>query len=77
MRSVNGATIGDGAVPGPITRRLTEAYVDLVDCDFVAQYLPPRMIARRWMVAEFRIGRAKRFQFRTGKRTSNGTVGAA
>jgi branched-chain amino acid aminotransferase len=38
VRSVNGAPIGDG-VPGPTTRRLTEAYVDLVDCDFVAQYL--------------------------------------
>ena len=39
MRSVNGSTIADGAVPGPITRRLTDAYVQLVDCDFVAQYL--------------------------------------
>ncbi len=39
VRAVNGAEIGDGAVPGPITRRLTEAYVSLVDCDFVRQYL--------------------------------------
>jgi Amino-transferase class IV len=39
VRSVNGSTIADGAVPGPITRRLTDAYVELVDCDFVAQYL--------------------------------------
>jgi len=39
VRSVNGSLIGDGSVPGPITRRLTDAYIDLVDCDFVAQYL--------------------------------------
>jgi hypothetical protein len=39
VRSVNGSKIGDGGVPGPITRRLTEAYIELVDCDFVAQYL--------------------------------------
>jgi branched-chain amino acid aminotransferase len=39
VRSVNGNPIGDGSVPGPVTRRLTDAYVQLVDCDFVAQYL--------------------------------------
>jgi branched-chain amino acid aminotransferase len=39
VRSVNGQAIGDGGVPGPITRRLTEAYVALVGTDFVAQYL--------------------------------------
>jgi branched-chain amino acid aminotransferase len=39
VRSVNGNPIGDGGVPGPITRRLTAAYIELVDCDFVAQYL--------------------------------------
>jgi branched-chain amino acid aminotransferase len=39
VRSVNGARIGDGHVPGPITRRLTEAYVAHVGCDFVQQYL--------------------------------------
>jgi branched-chain amino acid aminotransferase len=37
--SVNGAVIGDGTVPGPVIRGLTEAYVELVDCDFVRQYL--------------------------------------
>ena len=26
-------------LPGPVTRRLTEAYASFVDCDFVAQYL--------------------------------------
>jgi branched-chain amino acid aminotransferase len=39
VRSVNGNPIGDGKVPGPITERLTDAYIELVDCDFVAQYL--------------------------------------
>jgi branched-chain amino acid aminotransferase len=39
VRSVNGNPIGDGGVPGPITKRLTDAYIELVDCDFVAQYL--------------------------------------
>ena len=35
---VNGARIG-AAVPGPVTRQLTEAYCRFVDFDFVAQYL--------------------------------------
>jgi branched-chain amino acid aminotransferase len=39
VRSVNGQVIGDGAVPGPVTGRLTRAYVDHVGTDFVAQYL--------------------------------------
>lgn len=39
VRSVNGQPIGDGRIPGPITRRLTDAYVALVGTDFVAQYL--------------------------------------
>jgi branched-chain amino acid aminotransferase len=39
VRSVNGRPIGDGRVPGPVTRRLTDAYVALVGTDFVAQYL--------------------------------------
>jgi branched-chain amino acid aminotransferase len=38
-RTVNGTTIGAGTVPGPLTKRLSDAYVRLVDCDFVAQYL--------------------------------------
>ena len=36
--SVNGAKIGN-AVPGPVTRQLTEAYCRFVDFDFVGQYL--------------------------------------
>lgn len=38
VASVNGAKIG-AAVPGPVTRQLTEAYCRYVDFDFVAQYL--------------------------------------
>lgn len=33
---INGQPI---AAPGPVTRRLTDAYATLVGCDFVAQYL--------------------------------------
>ena len=39
VRTLNGASIGDGAAPGPVTRRLLDAYVKLVDYDFEAQYL--------------------------------------
>ena len=39
VRSINGIELGDGKLPGPVTRRLTEAYVNLVGCDFVQQYL--------------------------------------
>lgn len=38
IASVNGAKIG-AAVPGPVTRQLTEAYGRFVDFDFVGQYL--------------------------------------
>lgn len=36
---VNGHAIGDGRPFGPVTRRLTDAYIELAGCDFVAQYL--------------------------------------
>ena len=39
VSSLNGSTIGDGAVPGPVTDRLQKAYSGLVGIDFVAQYL--------------------------------------
>jgi branched-chain amino acid aminotransferase len=39
VRSVNGHVIGDGRVPGPVTKRITQAYVEYVGTDFVAQYL--------------------------------------
>lgn len=38
VRSVNGATIGDGKVPGPVTRALMDDYVGLVGFDWVGQY---------------------------------------
>jgi branched-chain amino acid aminotransferase len=39
VHSFNGKVVGDGKVPGPITQKLIDAYSDLVDCDFVGQYL--------------------------------------
>ena len=36
---VNGAAIGDGGVPGPITRQLMAAFSDLAGMDYVEQYL--------------------------------------
>ena len=39
VRSLNGRTFAADRVPGPITQRLIEAYKQLVECDFVAQYL--------------------------------------
>jgi branched-chain amino acid aminotransferase len=39
VASVNGAPVGDGRVPGPITRRLMAAFIDLVGMDYVGQYL--------------------------------------
>lgn len=38
VASFNGRKIG-GGVPGPLTQRLTSEYIELVGCDFVAQYL--------------------------------------
>jgi len=39
VTSINGASVGDGSVCGPVTKRLIDAYAALVDCDFVQQYL--------------------------------------
>ncbi|NQW18047.1 MAG: aminotransferase class IV [Chloroflexi bacterium] len=39
VSTINGTTVGNGDQPGPITKALTDAYIDLVDYDFVAQYL--------------------------------------
>jgi len=39
VRSFNGAGIGDGRVPGRITKCLIDAYIAEVGCDFVQQYL--------------------------------------
>jgi branched-chain amino acid aminotransferase len=37
--SLNGASFAKAGIPGPVTKRLIDAYIKLVDCDFVAQYL--------------------------------------
>jgi len=39
VSSFNGQKVADGAIPGPVTTRLIEAYSAEVGCDFVAQYL--------------------------------------
>lgn len=39
VRSINGVAMKSGAVPGPVTARLMEAYRDLVDFDYVGQVL--------------------------------------
>jgi branched-chain amino acid aminotransferase len=39
VASVNGARIGKGTVPGPITKTLLAAYSELVGCDIERQYL--------------------------------------
>ena len=38
VHSINGTETGAG-IYGPMTKRLIEAYVEMVDCDFVQQYL--------------------------------------
>jgi hypothetical protein len=38
VSSINGTVTGAG-VYGPVTKRLIDAYVEMVDCDFVQQYL--------------------------------------
>ena len=39
VSSINGATVGNGDVPGPVTDRLQKAYSGLVGIDIVGQYL--------------------------------------
>ena len=39
VRSFNGAPVGTARSPGPITKRLIDAYPRSVGCDFVGQYL--------------------------------------
>ena len=39
VRSINGASIADGKVPGPVTKRIMDAYCELVGFDWVGQYL--------------------------------------
>ncbi len=37
-RSINGREFASGAVPGPVTKRLMDAYVELVGYDWISQY---------------------------------------
>jgi branched-chain amino acid aminotransferase len=39
IRSINGHTMADKSIPGPVTKRLMDAYVKLVRFDWVKQYL--------------------------------------
>ena len=39
VSKVNGNVIGNGAIPGPITKRLLGAYSESVGCDIAGQYL--------------------------------------
>ena len=39
VSSFNGNVIGDAAIPGPVTQRLTQAYSGLVGVDIAGQYL--------------------------------------
>jgi branched-chain amino acid aminotransferase len=39
VRNFNGAPVADGKTPGPITKKLIDAYSKDVGCDFVGQYL--------------------------------------
>ena len=39
VRTVQGKTVSNGQIPGPVTKALMDAYVDLVDFDWVGQYL--------------------------------------
>ena len=39
VSSINGAAVGGGRTPGPVTQRLISAFSDLVGMDYVAQYL--------------------------------------
>jgi branched-chain amino acid aminotransferase len=39
VRVFEGRAVGDGAAPGPVTKRLMDRYAENVGCDFVRQYL--------------------------------------
>ena len=39
VRSINSVGVAGNGIPGPVTRRLTDAYTELVGYDFVAQVL--------------------------------------
>ena len=39
ISKVNGATMGQGAIPGPVTQQLISAFSDVAGMDYVSQYL--------------------------------------
>jgi branched-chain amino acid aminotransferase len=39
VRSVDGRVMREPAIPGPVTRRILDAFAQRVGCDFVRQYL--------------------------------------
>ncbi|MBL8215588.1 MAG: aminotransferase class IV [Bryobacterales bacterium] len=39
VRLFNGAPVGGGHAPGPVTKRLIDSYIEEVGCDFVRQYV--------------------------------------
>ena len=39
IRSINGRAMAEGGIPGPVTKKLISAYVDMVGFDWYAQYL--------------------------------------
>ncbi len=39
VRSINGNLMADASIPGPVTKKLMDAYVDHVNYDWVTQYL--------------------------------------
>jgi branched-chain amino acid aminotransferase len=39
ISSINGAKVGNGKVPGPVTQQLMAAFSDIAGIDYVAQYL--------------------------------------
>jgi branched-chain amino acid aminotransferase len=38
VSKIAGQTVGNGKVPGPVTKRLIDGYAKRVDCDFMGQY---------------------------------------
>lgn len=39
VRSVNGVTMREGAIPGPVTKRIMDAFIEFAGFDFLDQYL--------------------------------------
>ena len=66
VQSVNDVRVGS-AIPGPITRQLSDAYCRIVDFDFVGQYLKRLEQAARPRGRSHKLGSSSRL--RTSLRT--------